>query len=157
DVPVTGVDATDFAINHQGTANATITGVTATSSTVYRLEFDYTGSNGSLQGAIKTSGTGITDGTNAFVGAGITASDPVTVNNTPPADEANPTVASFTAGAATSSSVPFTLTFNEPVTGVSASSFVLGKTTTTASIGTITGSGTTYTIPVNFTGSGQVG
>jgi hypothetical protein len=53
------------------------------------------------------------------------------------------------------SSVGFTVTFSEPVTGVDASDFALTTTDLTgASIAGLTGSGTTYTVSVN-TGSGN--
>lgn len=158
--PVTGVDAADFAINGTGTATATITGVTqGATAASYTVAFNYTGTGGSIQMAIRTAGTGITGASGAFAGRGIAASAPVTVNNAPPADSAAPAVASLTAGTASGSTVNFTLTFNEPVTGVEAADFLLTRGgTVTATLGTITAdaAGTVYTIPVSFTGEGTV-
>jgi len=72
---VTGVDQTDFAINGTPNTTATITGVTAGATAAsYHVNFTYSGTAGSLQMAIKTSGTGIADTAgNPFVGHGIAA------------------------------------------------------------------------------------
>ena len=73
--PVSGVDASDFLANGTLTATATLTSVTpgATAATYY-VGFSYTGTSGSLQMAIKSTGTGITDAAgNAFVGGGMAA------------------------------------------------------------------------------------
>ncbi|GAB3635106.1 hypothetical protein GCM10027422_06960 [Hymenobacter arcticus] len=73
-------------------------------------------------------------------------------------DQTRPTVAiSSTAGASggntTTSPIPFTVTFSEPVTG-----FVAGDVTVSnnASVGTVSGSGTTYTFNVTPTTAGLV-
>jgi hypothetical protein len=154
--PVTGVDASDFQMNGTLTAAATITGVTqGANAATYHVAFTYTGTSGSLQMAIKTSGTGITDTAgNAFIGGGVAATPAYPVNNAPPADMTLPTLVSFTAPAAISSS-PVTLTavFSEPVTGVTADDFHVSSG---ASVGSISGSGTTWTIPVTFTGTNAV-
>jgi hypothetical protein len=59
-------------------------------------------------------------------------------------------------GAAT---VNFTVTFNEAVTGVTAANFAIAGTGSTgATVGTPTGSGTTWTVPVTVgTATGLVG
>jgi len=72
-------------------------------------------------------------------------------------DTTAPTVTSIVPAATLTgaSSVNFTVTFSESVTGVAASNFSLTTTGVTgASVGTITGSGTTRTVAVN-TGSGD--
>jgi subtilisin family serine protease len=156
--PVTGVDATDFVVNTQGTATATLTGVTPVSSAIYRVNFDYTGTSGSIQVAIKTAVSGITDtASNAFIGGGFAASDIASLVSGPPSDITSPTVTRFVGGASTSSSASFVLTFSEPVTGVSAGDFViLSPSSPQATIGTISSdsTGTVYTIPVTFSGAG---
>jgi hypothetical protein len=107
---------------------------------------------------VKTTGTGITDASShAFLGLGVTASDAVRVNAPAPGEDlVLPTVSSFT-GSLTGSTATFTLTFSEDVTGVDASDFIVNTSdTATATIGTISGSGTTYTIPVTVGGNGVV-
>ncbi len=160
DEPVTGVTADDFTINTQGTATATITGVTAVNSSTYRVNFNFAGTSGSIQMAINAIGTGITDAFgNPYVGGGYAASDVVALIAGPAADLVPPTIASFVAGTPTSSAVTYTLTFSEPVTGVTASDFLLQKPASlTASVGTITSdtTHTIYTVPVNYTGNGTL-
>jgi hypothetical protein len=167
---VTGVDTTDFAFNRTGTTGAaTITDVTPSADqTTYTVAFTYDGDpathttdtlNGSLQLGIKTSGTGITDlSSNAFVGNGTTASEAIQVNAPAPgADLTLPVVSSFT-GALSGSTATFTLTFSKPVTGVDAADFLINKSGTTATLGSITAdtTGTIYTIPVTVGGNGTV-
>ena len=157
---VTGVDASDFAITRTGTTNGSVTGVTG-SGTTYRVAFFYDGTlgfTGTIQMGIRTSGTGITGASgNAFLGNGVTASAAIPVNNAPVVEGILPTVTSFTVGAASGSSVNFTVTFSETVTGVDASDFFVTPTgTATGTVGAVTGSGTTYTVPVAFSGSGTI-
>ena len=65
----------------------------------------------------------------------------------------DPTVVVSTVASPTGASpIAFTLTFSAPVTGLTAS----GLTVTNGSIGTIGGSGTTYTVPVTPTADGVV-
>jgi hypothetical protein len=156
DQPVTGVDASDFVFTTQGNATTTITSVTGSGS-AYRVNFNYGGNSGSVQLSIKSSGTGIVDASNnPFIGAGLTASAPTPFQAAPPADSTAPS-ATMTVGTASGSTVNFTLTFSEAVTGVDAADFVLLRSAgATGSIGAVSGSGTTYTIPVTFGGSGSI-
>ena len=154
DSAVSGVDQTDFQIS----GPAAITGVTAVSTTQYRVAFNYTNDNPAyLQVAIKTSGTGITDASaNAFYGKGVTATSGAPIQNgstfiTPPS------VVSFTAGTPSASSVNLTLTFSAAVSGVGAGDFLVAKTGTiapTVNAPTSADGGVTWTIPVSFTGTG---
>ena len=80
---------------------------------------------------------------------------------TPNSDTTAPTVASVTRADPSPTnlaSVNFTVTFSEPVTGVDTSDFSLTTTGVSgASVGTVTGSGTTWTVPVNTgTGNGAI-
>ncbi len=152
DTSVTGVDQSDFVVHATGSTSATITGVSGSGAN-YQIDFDYVDAAGSIQMAIKTSGTGITDGSgNAFRGNGITAS-PVygTHSATPPAA---PQALSLTAGTPSGNNVTFTVTFDQTVTNVDASDFII--TGTSATVGAVSGSGTTYTVPVTASGSGTV-
>ena len=154
--PVTGVDASDFQINGTLTSSATLTSVApGPTAATYYVAFAYTGTSGSLQMAIKSSGTGITDAAgNAFVGQGTAATTAYPVNNTPPPEVVLPTVTSLVAPASVSSSpTNLTLIFSEAVAGVSADDFFVSSG---ATVGVITGTGTTWTVPVSFTGTTPV-
>ena len=77
-----------------------------------------------------------------------------------PFSPAFPHALSITAGSSTSTSAAFTVTFNQPVTGVDATDFNLIATGTVANgtISSLTGSGDTYTINVTgITGTGTLG
>ncbi len=153
--PVTGVDVSDFVINSQGTANGAITGVDPDPSNpnAYLIHFTYQDQTGYLQFAINTTGTGITAGTDAFRGAGLTAS-PIYGTGDNGAILLQPVGATVTAGTPSGNDASFTVTYAQAVTGVDASDFII--TGTSATIGTVTGSGTTYTVPVTASGAGTV-
>jgi hypothetical protein len=126
----------------------------------YNVAFNYSGSAGSIQMAIRTAGTGITSATSGeFIGRGIAASAVVPVNNAPPADATPPALTTFVAGTASGLVVNFTATFNEPVTGLDAADFLVTRTgTATATIGAVAdqAGGAVYTIPITFGGEGTV-
>lgn len=153
DTAVTGVDAADFLM----VGPASITSVTG-SGTTWNVNFNYTNDNNAyVQLALRTSGTGITAGANAFYGLGETASVNYGIKDNLSQNPA--TVTSFTAGTAGASTVAFTLNFSEAVTGVDASDFVVARTAgvTSASVTGVTGSGAgPYTVTVTYAGSGGV-
>lgn len=69
-------------------------------------------------------------------------------------DTTAPAVANFQVGGSTATSVTFALTFTEPVTGVDATDFaVVSAGGAAATVGTVTGIGAAYTIPVTLTGA----
>jgi sugar lactone lactonase YvrE len=79
------------------------------------------------------------------------------LNATGAADTTAPSIASFTTGAVTATSVTFQLNFSEPVTGVDSADFtVVTAGGAVATIGTVTGSAASYSVPVSFTGTGTV-
>ncbi|KAA0676269.1 Ig-like domain-containing protein, partial [Roseomonas genomospecies 6] len=85
----------------------------------------------------------------------------VDVSTAAPADTTPPTVSSIAVSgtpAANASSISYTVTFSESVTGVDTSDFTLTKTgTANGTIGSISGSGTTYTVTVTgITGAGTL-
>lgn len=96
-------------------------------------------------------------------GGSATASDTFVLTVT--ADTTRPTVLSVVrTGSASSNlaagttSASFTVTYSEPVTGVIAANFVVEAVTgnVTGTVGTVTGSGAVYTVPVTITsGSGE--
>ena len=153
DENVMNVNAADFVVN--GTTTATPTSVSAVSQSVY----DVTVSGGNLAtfngvvGLNLSAGNDITDlDANALVFAEPAIDETYTVDNSAPMVSsivrANPSPTS-------AATVNFTVTFSEVVTGVAASDFSLTTSGVTgAAIQTVTGSGTTYNVPVT-TGSGS--
>ncbi len=131
-----------------------------------------TGSGNTISGiavASSNSGTGYNFGVGNLVSSMISAR--LYLASTPPASEllagivsqygvSAPIVTSIVkadADPATSNLLRFTVVFNESVTGVDASDFaVIGSST--ATVASITGSGTTYTVTVNTNGAtGSIG
>jgi Domain of unknown function (DUF4347)/Bacterial Ig-like domain/Beta-propeller repeat len=150
---VTGVDLADFSLTRNGTT-VNLTGATVSGSGAsYTLGniSGLTGVSGNYLLTLKSSGSGITDAAgNAFA---VDATDSWTTDTTAPVVSAsnpvnpNPTNAS---------SVNYTVTFSENVTGVDAADFNLTTTGSIsgASITNITGSDNTYNVTVN-TGTGD--
>ena len=120
--------------------------------------------------------SGTTSWTKAFAAAGMTdgsytirarATDGTSnIDATPDSvtfsvDQTSPYVVSINRASTNPSgaaSVNFTVTFSESVTGVNAADFALvGAGATGATLGTISGSGTTYTVPVNTGTDGTLG
>ncbi|HNA88654.1 MAG TPA: Ig-like domain-containing protein [Anaerolineales bacterium] len=149
---VTGVDAADFVIN--GSTTATITNVTLTTTSLYKVTVsggDLESFNGSV--GLNFNAATINDlANNAFAGAEPATDEVYVMDNTAP------NVSSITrvnANPTSASTVDFTVTFTESVTGVDASDFSLTTTGVTgASITNVTGTGSTRTVSVN-TGSGN--
>jgi hypothetical protein len=153
---VTNVDKTDFKLITSGLTNTAITSVSGSGTT-----WSVTASTGTGSGALQLklvdddsikdlAGnllSGTTDG--SFVGDAYTVQkDYPTVSSIVAADT-NPTSAS---------SVKFTVTFSESVTGVGTADFKLVTTGTSGTISSVTGSGTTYTVTVTgVSGSGTLG
>lgn len=68
-----------------------------------------------------------------------------------------PVVSAFTVASSTATSVTFQATFDRAVTGVDQADFTPTATGgLIATVGVVSGTGTTYTIPVTFTGTGTV-
>ena len=159
---VTGVDPRDFAINTTLGANATILGVSpgpAEFSTSWVVRYSYTGTSGSAQVGIKSVNTGIRDSAgNEFRGEGWPASDPLAVNNTPPADMTVPHVIEFYLDVVSLPNVSFVVRFDETVTGVTPDDFVVYTVggSPSARVESVTSSGTNYTLHLNVTGSGTI-
>ncbi|MFL5896509.1 MAG: beta strand repeat-containing protein [Thermoleophilaceae bacterium] len=151
---VTGVDSADFATTGTVTG-ASVTGVTG-SGTTYTVTAD-TGSGDGTVGLNLVDDDSIQDtATNKLGGTG-TANGNFT-GQTYTIDKTAPTVSSINRAAATptnATSVSFTVTFSESVTGVGTADFALATTGVSgASITGVSGSGTTYTVTAG-TGSGD--
>jgi MSHA biogenesis protein MshQ len=154
---VTGVDATDFSLAMAGgAAGATITSVTGSGTTWTVNANTGTGTAGTLglnlvdndsivSSGVALGGAGATNGN--FTGQTYAFAPTVlSINRT----STNPTRAG--------TSVSWTVTFSASVTGVNAADFTLVQSggTTGASISSVTGSGTTWTVTAT-TGTGIVG
>ena len=98
--------------------------------------------------------SGVEDAVGNELAAAFTAGEAYDVDQTAPSvvsivrADANPTNASM---------VNFTVTFDESVTGVAAANFTVDGSGVTGTVGTVTGSGTTWNVPVeSVTGDGTV-
>ena len=149
---VTGVDATDFALTTSG-ASGSVSGVSG-SGTTYTVTVSSISGDGTLRLDLKSSGTGITDQAGNAISGGFTSGDTYTFDHTAPivssitATGTNPTNAT---------SVGYTVTFSESVTGVDASDFTVTTGGASGSVTNVTGSGTTYTVTVgSISGNGTL-
>ncbi len=149
---VTGVDVSDFTLATTGTiAGASITNVTGSGTT-----YTVTVNPGTGQGTIGLNlvdDDSITDaGGNALGGAGTTNGNFIgqlfTIDSTPPTVSS---IATASPNPTTATSVTYTVTFSESVTGVTAGDFTLVPSSgiTGASITSVTGSGSTWTVTIN--------
>ncbi|HXH92718.1 MAG TPA: DNA/RNA non-specific endonuclease, partial [Thermoanaerobaculia bacterium] len=145
---VTGVASNDFALLMSGVSGATIANVAGSGST-YTVTVNTGSGDGTLQ--LDFLGSAADSAGNATSGA-FTSGQSYTIDKTPPTVQSITRVGAATTNAA---SVDFTVTYSEPVTGVSAQDWTLTTTGVTgASVTATNGSGTTYTVTVN-TGSGD--
>ena len=151
DKAVTGVDVADFATS--GTMPAASVLSVAGSGTTYTVTALTGVGNGTLGLNVLNNGS-VVNSTGTPLDAGFTGTEFYTVDTVPPTVvsstrvDANPTVLS---------SVRFTVTFSEAVTGVDTLDFGLYPTVTGASITSVTGTGTTRTVTVSTgTGAGSL-
>jgi DNA/RNA endonuclease G (NUC1) len=147
---VTGVDSTDFVLTTTGVTGAAVSGITGTGAT-YTVSVNTGSGDGTIRLDVANNGS-ILGPTNVPLSAGFTTGEVYTIDKTAPGvlsivrASTNPTSAT---------SVNFTVTFSESVTGVSAQDWSLTTTGVTgASVTGFPGSGTTYTVAVN-TGTGD--
>ena len=148
---VNGGTTSNFSLTTTGVTGASITSVSGSGSTR-----TVTVNTGSGSGSIRlnvANGTGITD----LVGNTLNGSFPVSggTSGTYTIDKTAPTVSSINranTNPTTASSVSFTVTFSESMTGVSTSNFALTTTGTYSVAPTITsisGTGSTRTVTIN--------
>jgi hypothetical protein len=160
---VTGVDAADFALAVSGSANGSISNITG-SGTSYTVTVNTVTGSGTLglnlidNDTIKDSSNNALGGSGT--GNGSFSGETYTVN-TGTTDTTPPTVSSIAKAdtdPTTATSVRFTVTFSESVTGVDTSDFALAASGTAGTISSVSGSGTTYTVTVSgITGTGTLG
>jgi hypothetical protein len=145
--PVTGVDASDFALTVTGISGVTIAGVSG-SGTTYTVTVNTGSGDGTIRLDVLNDGT-IIDDLSVPLSSGFTAGEVSTV------DKTAPTVLSITRASmnpTNASSVDFTVTFSQPVTGVDISDFALATAISGTTVINVSGSGDTYTVTVD-TGS----
>ena len=151
---VTGVDGSDFTLTTTGGITSGTISVTPLNATTYNVTVINVSGTGTARLDLNGSGTGITDaGGNAP--AGFTGGEVYTV------DQTAPTVSSINIAGTSptnASSVDYTVTFSEAVTGVDGADFTVTKTgNANGSVTGVTGSGTTYTVTVgSVSGNGTL-
>jgi hypothetical protein len=150
---VTGVDGADFVLSTTGTISGASVGTVAGSGSTYTVPVNTGSGSGDLRLDVSVGAT-ITDSAGSSL-----ANRPFTTGQSYAIDKTAPTVVSSVRSGVSptnAASVNYTVTFSEAVTGVDSADFVLSTTGTLsgASVGTVAGSGSTYTVPVN-TGSGS--
>ena len=151
---VTGVDFGDFNVSTTGTANAAPTSISG-SGTTYTVTLTSVTGDGTIRLDLKGSGTGIQDKAGNAISGGYTAGAAITLDHTAP------TVASIvpnTVGPTNATTLTQTLTFTEAVTGFDANDLSITRTgTANASVASVSGSGTTYTVTLNgVSGDGTI-
>ncbi len=159
--PVTGVDATDFAlVRTGGLAGGAITSVTGTGTT--RTVTASTGTGSGTLGLNLVDDDTIHDTVgNPLAGAGSGngnfTGQPYTVDLAPPTAQS---IVRATADPTNAANLSWTVSFSEPVTGVDATDLALVRTggLTGGAITSVTGTGTTRTVTASTgTGSGTLG
>jgi len=147
--PVTGVDATDFTAVTSGVSASDIT-VAPISSTVYDITINSVTGTGTVTLDLNSSGTGIQDLAANAIAGGFTGQT-YNVDQTPPTVQSITATTPSNTNPTNATSVSYTVTFSEPVTGVSNIGFMATATNTVASTSiTVTPvSSSVYTVSVN--------
>ncbi len=148
--PVLNVGTNDFAVTASGVTGASVTGVTGSG------PYTVTVNTGSGDGTVRLDVNGGTATVNDAAGNALTASfatgDVDTIDKNAPAVQS---IVKASADPTTATSVDFTVTFSESVTGVDSADFTItAPALTGTSVTNVTGSGTTYTVTV-ATGNGS--
>ena len=154
---VSGVDAADFVVAQTGgVRGASVASVTGSGATYMVTVNTGTGDGGARLDLVDNDS--VLDSTNQPLGGAGAGNGSFTTGETYTINKSAPSALSIVrldADPSTSSSVRFTVNFSEAVTGVDASDFSLTVTGLTgASVASIAGSGSAYTVTVN-TGAGN--
>lgn len=156
---VSGVDATDFALT--GLTGTIGTPSTSDGGTTWSVTVSGIAGNGSLRLDVLDDDTIVSSTSIPLGGAGAgngaySAGEVYTIDQTAPSVQSIAAVGSTLTN--TTSTVSFTVTFSEVVTGVDTTDFVVTATGVTgATIGTVSGTGSTRTVAVNSgTGDGTI-
>ncbi|MCX7418980.1 MAG: calcium-binding protein [Planctomycetia bacterium] len=152
---VTGVTTNNFVLDTSGLSGAAITNLTG-SGTTYTVTLSTGVSDGTLSIDFNAAGHNVLDSVNNISAVNFTPGEAYRVDTVPPIPtiQSIPDVQRVAVG-------PIAVTFNEPVTGVDISDFVLTRTpvgsgtptTLTLTAGMLTGSGSLYSLnPISVTG-----
>jgi len=147
---VTGVSAQDWSLTTSGVTGASVT-ATNGSGTTYTVTVNTGSGDGTIRLNVVTGGT-VIDTAGNLLATGFTTGDVDTIDKTAPAVQS---IVKASTDPTTATSVDFTVTFTESVTGVDAADFTItAPALTGTSVSNVTGSGTTYTVTV-ATGNGS--
>jgi hypothetical protein len=153
---VTGVTTGSFTfVTTTGTTTGTIASMAAvngSNGTQYDVTVNSVSGTGTVRLDVKSSGTGITDAPGNALSGGYTSGQTYTVDRTAP----TVTGLTTTAGSSTGTSpIPFTVTFSENVTALTAGGISVANGTVSGAVGG-TAPTTTYTFNVTPASSGTV-
>ncbi len=159
---VTGVDSSDFSVVNAGTTvtGASVTGVTG-SGTTYTVTVNSGTGNGTLRLDVIDDDT-VINGSSVPLGGAGSGNGNFTTGESYTVDKTSPSVSSSVrAGASPTSatSVAFTVTFSESVSGVNAADFTVTSTGSIAgaAVTNVSGTGAAYTVTVgSYTGTGTI-
>ncbi len=149
--PVLNVDGTDFTVTATGgVTGANVTGVTG--SGPYTVTVNTGSGDGTIRLDVIAGSATINDAAGNALTPSFTTGDADTIDKTLPAVQS---IVKASTDPTTATSVDFTVTFTESVTGVDAPDFTItAPSLTSTSVSNVTGSGTTYTVTV-ATGNGS--
>jgi len=143
---VTGVNDGDFAVTTTGTASGAVTNVSGDFA-AYTVTVSGISGTGTLRLDLEN-GTGIQDAAGNAAG-GFTGGDTYTIDQTEPTVQSITATTPSNASPTNATSVTYTVTFSEPVTGVDGSDFtVVGTNTVAGVVSNVSGSGSVYTVTV---------
>ena len=150
---VTGVDETDFSLTASGVSSPAVSGISG-SGRVYTVSVDTGIGNGTIRLDVLDDNS-IKDNVDNLLSAGFTSGETYTVEKTAPTVTSSVRASANPTGA---SSVNYTVTFSESVTGVDTADFSLTTTGVSfAAVSGVSGSGSVYTVSVNTgTDSGTI-
>ncbi|PKN91377.1 MAG: hypothetical protein CVU44_19890 [Chloroflexi bacterium HGW-Chloroflexi-6] len=151
---VTGVDVSDFSLTTIGVSGANVSGISGSGS-IYTVTVSTGTGSGTIRLDVLDDNSIIADKANSPLSSGFISGQIYTIDKAAPAvSDSVRTNASPT----NLTSVDFTVTFSESVTGVDTSDFSLTTTgVTSAAVSGISGSGSLYTVSINTgTGSGTI-
>jgi hypothetical protein len=149
---VAGVDAADFAATASGITGASVTNVVAVNASVYTVSVNTGSGDGTLRLDVLADGS-IHDLDGNALAAAFSTGQSYTIAKTPPSVVS---IARVGASPTNAQPVHFTVTFSASVTGVDATDFaVTAAGIGGASVGAISGSGTTYDVAVGYSAPGS--
>jgi len=152
---VTGVDASDFTLTSTGTGSGTIAGVTGSGS-VYTVTVNTVAGDGTLRLDLKSSGTGIQNGSSQAIASGYASGQTYTLDHTVPASPSTPDLASASdSGSSTTDNITNVTAPIFTGTAESGSAVTLYDSDGTTVLGTGTATGGSWSITSSTLSSGS--